>query len=161
MSFRPTICVVLDGEFIDFCYMRDSSYTELLTTCFRIYKNFSDCKTVEEYNAKDIAIQKKTNPKYIPPSEDNRDEVITYLSYMSEMPMVVDITNKCIYCSFTPLSLDTLHTMPDARDMRSKLTYRTSFRKNQLGNFMRSCVFWLDGFDIKQLFTVGSRHINC
>lgn len=123
MSYRPTISVYLEGNIIDIGYYRNWSDKYLFYEAMAIAAFLGDCRTREEYlsrryGAGDIAYS--VSPEVFDSSEDSLKE----LEECSEMPVLVDLTSRCIYTATHTLPEEELQNRPSILDDLPSYGYR-------------------------------------
>ena len=98
MSYRPTISVYINGRIADIGYYRNWDDNDLFYEAMAIAALFSTCKDIPEYNMKKFGKQ-KIYYSLEPVSFENTEENLKFFESCSEFPILVDLTEKCIYIS--------------------------------------------------------------
>ncbi len=125
MSFRPTIAVYIQGRIVDIGYYRNWDEKSLLYEAVAIAALYKGCRTAEEFREKCFGCQTiyyKVEPEVFRNTEDD----LKWLEECSEMPIVVDLTARCIYQSYGALTGEELEKIP--RYDEEVIGYRTRFR---------------------------------
>ena len=111
MSFRPTISVYVGGEIADIWYCRNWYETSLLFQAVSIAERYDGCATVRDYFVR--AYGAAEADRRLEPAERAEDvESMKWLEECSELPLLVDLTAGCIYCSCGALSDGELAAVP-------------------------------------------------
>lgn len=111
MAFRPTIAVYIQGRIVDIGYYRNWDVKSLLYEAVAIAALYEDCRTAEEYRKKCFGCQ-TVYYKVEPETFENTEENLKWLEDCSEMPIVVDLTARCIYQSYGALAEEALRKVP-------------------------------------------------
>lgn len=129
MSYRPTISVYINGKIVDNGYYRNWRDKDLFYEAITIAAFFSDCKSREEYYDKMYGTQKVIHviePETFEATEEN----LKWFEEVSEFPVIVDITEKCIYASYSgALSGEKLQKRPSVTDDRRILCCKEVWKK--------------------------------
>ena len=96
MSFRPTISVYLNGRIIDYGYYRNWRTKYLFYEAAALASFFGDCRTREEYFNRRYGTQRVLYV-FEPESFESTEENLMWFEENSEFPIIVDLTEKCIY----------------------------------------------------------------
>lgn len=126
MAFRPTIAVYIQGRIADIGYYRNWDVKALLYEAVAIAALYEDCRTVEEYREKCFGCQ-TVYYKVEPEAFENTEENLKWLEDCSEMPIVVDLTARCIYQSYGALTGEELEKIP--RYDEDVIGFRNRYRK--------------------------------
>ena len=126
MAFRPTIAVYIQGRIVDIGYYRNWDVKSLLYEAVAIAALYEDCRTAEEYREKCFGCQ-TVYYKVEPETFENTEENLKWLENCSEMPIVVDLTARCIYQSYGALTEEELEKIP--RYDEDVIGYRSRYGK--------------------------------
>ncbi|MBR5740833.1 MAG: hypothetical protein IKX81_05985 [Firmicutes bacterium] len=116
MSFRPTISVYFNGEMADIGYYRNWREESLILEAVAIAIKCRDMKTAEEYRDRVFGTQ-TVYYRIDPERWENTPENLKRLESCSEMPLLVDMTARCIYVSYGALPRKIIDRIPEAKDM--------------------------------------------
>ncbi len=96
MSDRYTISVVYNGRIADIGYYRNWGVRDLFYEAVAIAALYSDCRSLPEFRWRKFGRQEI---RYVLEPEEigNSDENLEWLQDCSEFPLVVDMSNHCIY----------------------------------------------------------------
>ena len=134
MSFRPTIAVYINGTIADIGYYRNWSTKCLLYEALAIAALYGDCRTAEAYRERRYHRQQL---QYLVEPElfDNSEENLKFFESCSELPLVVDLTAQCIYCSAGALTVEEIQKLPSALAMLPFYGSKTVYRRCRNGSF--------------------------
>ena len=122
MSYRPTISVYINGHIADIGYYRNWDDKDLFFEAFAIAALFYKYKSIPEYNAKKFGRQKvyySVDPEIF----ENKEENLKLFESCSERPILVDLTEKCIYISEGTKEKSELLTIPSALEKHKNYGY--------------------------------------
>lgn len=118
MSYRPTISVYIDGKIVDNGYYRNWKDKDLFYEAVAIAAFYGDCKSREEYYDKMYGTQRVIHV-IAPETFEATEENLKWFEELSEFPVIVDLTEKCIYASYSgALSGKELQERPSVTDKR-------------------------------------------
>ena len=127
MSYRPTISVYINGCIADIGYYRNWDDNDLFYEAMAIAALFSTCKDIPEYNMKKFGKQ-KIYYSLEPESFENTEENLKFFESCSEFPILVDLTEKCIYISRGAMSGSELRTIYSALEKHENYGFRKDWR---------------------------------
>ena len=111
MSFRPTVSVYAEGRITDLMLFKNPRAQTLLFSALEIGCGYAGCGRREyllrRYGAERFDIF--LCPERIP----NTEEGLKSLEACSELPLLVDLASRSIYCSDRALSEGELRRLPD------------------------------------------------
>ena len=115
MSFRPTISVYVKGRIADIGYYRNWDEKSLLYEAVATAMLYEDCRSPEEFRQRKFGRQRI---RYIvePETFENTEENLKWFEEHSELPILVDLTAKCIYASYGALPPGELEKIPVYRE---------------------------------------------
>ncbi len=128
MSYRPTISVYLRGKIIDIGYYRNWRDKYLFLEAMAIAAFFGDCRTREEYLSRRYGAGDVCYSVY-PVVFNSSEESLKELEGCSEMPVLVDLTARCIYAAAGALPAEKLAEKPSILEDLPCYGYRTVFKK--------------------------------
>ncbi len=128
MSYRPTISVYLEGKIIDIGYYRNWKDKYLLYEAVAIAAFFGDCRTREEYLERRYGAGNVCYSVY-PEVFDNSEESLKELEDCSEMPVLVDLTARCIDMAAGALPEERLRERPSILDDLPSYGTRSEWRQ--------------------------------
>ena len=118
MSYRPTISVYINGKIVDNGYYRNWNDKDLFYEAITIAAFFGDCKSRHEYYERMYGTQKVYHV-FEPEAFEATEENLKWFEELSEFPVIVDFTNKCIYASYNgPLFSTNLSKRPTVTNGR-------------------------------------------
>ena len=112
MSFRPTVSVYAGGRIADIRFFRNASAETLLFSALELALEYRGVKTREEFLLRRygaVSFDILLFPERIP----NTEEGLKRLEAASELPILVDLASRSIYCSDRALSAAELRRLPD------------------------------------------------
>ena len=128
MSYRPTISVYINGHIADIGYYRNWDDKDLFFEAFAIAALFYKSKSIPEYNGKKFGRQ-KVYYSVEPESFENTEENLKLFESCSERPILVDLTEKCIYISEGTKEKSELLAIPSALDNHKNYVYMKMRRR--------------------------------
>ena len=126
MSFRPTISIYINGKIADIGYYRNWDEKGLFYEAIALAALYGDCWSIEEYRMRRFGrqhVQYSLEPEVF----DNTEENLKSLESCSEFPIIVDITNQCIYKGTNALSWSELARIPSVFDPVRNYGYREEY----------------------------------
>ncbi len=99
MSYRPTISVYINDRIVDCGYYQNWYDKDLFYEAVAIAAFFGNCSSREEYYDRMFCTQKVFHvlePEVFEATEEN----LRWFEEASEFPVIVDLTEKCIYTNF-------------------------------------------------------------
>lgn len=129
MSYRPTISVYINGKIVDNGYYRNWRNKDLFYEAVAIAAFFGDCKSRHEYYERMYGTQKVYHV-FEPEAFEATEENLKWFEEVSEFPVIVDFTNKCIYASYNGvLSEKELKEKPYVTDKRRIICNKEVWKK--------------------------------
>ena len=111
MSFRPTVSVYAEGRIADVMLFKNPRAETLLFTALAIGREYAGCGRREyllrRYGAERFDIF--LCPERIP----NTEAGLKIIEACSELPILVDLASRSIYCADRALSESELRALPD------------------------------------------------
>lgn len=129
MSYRPTISVYINGKIVDIGYYKNWRDKDLFYEAVTIAVFFGDCKSRDEYYEK---MHNTHELIYVlePETFEATEENLKWFEEMSEFPVIVDLTEKCIYASYKgALSEKELQERPSVTDKRKIICNKEVWKK--------------------------------
>lgn len=155
MGFRPTIGAVYEGRLIDIVICKNYTCGGLLMAAFETYADNRDCKTALEFRSKKVDWLCEKYPNVIfHRGLEPEEELLEFAGY-SELPLIVDFTERCIYCSKTPQTRTQLLKRTDSRKMLSTLTRRQYAAGDFLYGFLVKSVIWFDRVNVDEIIRLS------
>ncbi|MBR3381519.1 MAG: hypothetical protein IKG85_00565 [Clostridia bacterium] len=112
MSFRPTVSVYAGGRIADIRFYRNAPAETLLFSALELALEYRGVKTREEFLLRRygaVSFDILLFPERIP----NTEVGLKSLEAASELPILVDLASRSIYCSDRALSATELRRLPD------------------------------------------------
>lgn len=157
MGFRPTIGVVYEGHLIDIVICKNYTCGGLLIAAFQTYADNQACKTALEFRRKKVDwLCEKYPDQIFYRGLEPEEELLEFAGY-SELPLIVDFTERCIYCSRKPLTRSQLLQKTDSRKMLSTLTRRQYAAGDFMYGFLVKSVIWLDRVDVDEIIRLSGK----
>ncbi len=127
MSDRYTISVVYNERIAHIGYYRNWDTKDLFYEAIAIAATYSDCRSLQEFRWKKFGRQ---DFSYVVEPEliENTDENLEWMQECSEFPLVVDMSNQCIYCADRALEMGGWKNIPSIMEMFGKVLYYKTVR---------------------------------
>lgn len=128
MSYRPTISVYLKGKIIDIGYYRNWMDKGLFFEAMAIAAFLGDCRTRKEYLARRYGVD-EISYSVAPETFDSSEKSLKWLEECSEMPVLVDLSAKCIYTATATLPEKRLRQLPSILEDLPSYGYRKVWKQ--------------------------------